>query len=337
MKRRILAVITMLAMLVTLGACGGAEKEPAAGADDSGEGNTAKETDETAAADDQESLKIGCVVKFQHEFYTSLMDGAKQAAEEMGCEIETMAPSSPSDVTGQVQMVEDLVAKGIDILLIAPNQAETLKNVFDTAVGKGVKIVAVDTDLPDYEDKTAFVGTGNYEAVKFGAAELAALLPEGANVVVLRGPLGDANHELRSAGAVDGLEEAGCNVLEVFDAESTAEKASAATEDFLLKYKSEGIDAFLCCDDEMAVGAVTAIKQAGKADDILVTGYDGNEAAVELVGSGEMAFDLAQNPFEMGYQGVSVGIKAVRGEDFEDTVDTGVQVITKENYTDFLS
>lgn len=335
MKKKILAAIMALAMLGTLSACGGSTTKQTSEGTDSSEANTSEEA-AASKEDDQTAIKIGCVVKFQHEFYTALMDGAKQAAEEMGCEIETMAPSSPSDVTGQVQMVEDLVAKGIDILLIAPNQAETLKNVLDTAVAKGVKIVAVDTDLPDYEDKTAFVGTGNYEAVKYGAAELTALLPEGANVVVLRGPLGDANHELRSAGAVDGLEEAGCNVLEVFDAESTAEKASAATEDFLLKYKNEGIDAFLCCDDEMAVGAVTAIKQAGKAEDILVTGYDGNAAAVELVGSQEMAFDLAQNPFEMGRKGVEVGVKAVKGEDFESTIDTGVQIITKENYTDFL-
>lgn len=336
MRKKLISVVLALTLAGLLCGCGGGDgtKEEASGSGDT----TAKETEQESGSDAKgETLKIGCVVKFQHEFYTSLMEGAKKAADELGCEIETMAPSSPSDVTGQVQMVEDLVAKGIDILLIAPNQAETLKNVFDVAVEKGVKIIAVDTDLPDYENKTAFVGTGNYEAVKYGATELSKLLPDGANVVVLRGPLGDANHELRSAGAVDGLEEAGCNVLEVFDAESTAEKASAAAEDFLLKYKSEGIDAFLCCDDEMAVGTVTAIKQAGKGEDILVTGYDGNAAAVEMVGSKDMAFDLAQNPFEMGYQGVEVGVKAMKGEAFEETVDTGVQIITKDNYKDFLS
>lgn len=329
MKKRLLSMLLTGAALLSMAACGGGtapqtDGEPAAD-------GTAQGTDTPG-----EALKVGCVVKFQHEHYTALMDGARAAAGELGLEIDAQAPSSPSDVMGQVQMVEDLVAKGIDILLLAPNQPDTLTNVLDEAAAKGITIVAVDTDIPEYDKKACFVGTGNKEAVKYSATELAKLLPGGANVIVLRGPLGDANHELRSAGAVEGLEEAGCNVLEVFDAQSTAEKAAAATEDFLLKYKEMGIDAFLCCDDEMAVGAVTAIKQADKLDTIKVSGYDGNAAAVQMVGAGEMAFDLAQNPYQMGYQGVMNGYKAHNGETVEPVIDTGVQMITKDNYQDFV-
>lgn len=322
MKKRWMSLLLASTMALSLTACGSKGADSAQSGGDS-------------TADSSEPLKIGVVVKFQHEHYTALMNGAKDAAAELGCEINAQAPSSPSDVMGQVQLVEDMVTKGVDVLLIAPNQPDTLTNILDQAAGKGTTIMAVDTDLPDYDKKTAFVGTGNKEALHTAATELAKQLPKGANVIVLRGPLGDANHELRSAGATEGLEEAGCNVLEVFDAQSTAEKAAAATEDFLLKYQSQGIDGILCCDDEMAVGAVTAVKQAGKLDSIKISGYDGNQAAVEMVGNGELAFDMAQNPYEMGYQAVKEGYKAHNGEKIDEVIDTGVQLITKDNYKEF--
>lgn len=325
MKKRVFSLLLAGALSMSLAACDG-----------TGETSTTPSPDAAQDISQADGLKVGCVVKFQHEHFTAVMDGAKAAAEELGLEIDAQAPSSPTDVMGQVQLVEDMVTSGVDILLITANQPDTLTNIMDQAASKGTTIVAVDTDLPDYANKIAYVGTGNKNALKTAATELASRLPEGANVIVLRGPLGDTNHELRSEGAVEGLTEAGCNILEVFDAQSTAEKAAAATEDFLLKYQSQGVDAILCCDDEMAVGAVTAIKQAGKLDTIQVSGYDGNQAAVELVGAGELTFTMAQNPYQMGYQAVMNGYHAHMGESFDSEVDTGVQLITQENYQEFL-
>lgn len=333
MKKRFLCFALACMMLLALTACGGKPAEGSQSAPVSDEPSDASSGTDSGSG---ETLKVGCVVKFQHEFYTALMDGAKDAAAELNLEIEAQAPSSPGDVMGQVQLVEDLVTKGVDILLLAPNQPSTLTNILDQATGNGTTLVAVDTNLPDYDKKTAFVGTGNKEALYTAATEMAKLLPQGANVIILRGPLGDANHELRAAGATEGLEAAGCNVLEVFDAQSTSEKAAAATEDFLLKYQAEGIDGILCCDDDMAVGAATAVEQAEKLDTVKVSGYDGNAAAVEMVGSGRLAFTMAQAPYQMGYQAVMLGYKAHMGEPVDEVVDTGVQIINADNYQDFL-
>lgn len=336
MKKRFLSLALVCVMALALTACGeNANQDSSAQSAPPAADTSASSGTENGGASG-ETLKVGCIVKFQHEFYTSLMDGAKAAAEELNLEIEAQAPSSPSDVMGQVQLVEDIVTKGVDILLLAPNQPSTLTNILDQATSGGTTLVAVDTDLPDYENKTAFVGTGNKEALYTAATEMAKLLPEGANVIILRGPLGDANHELRAAGATEGLENAGCNVLEVFDAQSTSEKAAAATEDFLLKYQAEGIDGILCCDDDMAVGAATAVEQAGKLNSVKVSGYDGNTSAVEMVGTGRLAFTMAQDPYQMGYQGVMLGYKAHMGEAVDQVVDTGVQVINADNYQDFL-
>lgn len=320
-SKRILSMLTASAMALTMTACGSS-------------GGNAGGSGDNAASSGGDTVKVGCVVKFQHEFYSSLMKGAEDACDEYGWEFTGMAPQSADDVDGQVQMVEDMVTDGVDYLLVAPNQESTLYNAMNTAVADGTKIIAVDTDLAEYPDKMAFCGTDNYNALKTAGTELAKLLPKGANVIILRGALGDANHEKRAAGATDGLEEAGCNVLECFDAGSTAEGAAAAMEDFMTKYGNE-INGVLCCGDDMASGAINAIAQAGRTDDIVVSGFDGLDIGIQNVADGLQAFDLSQDPYNMGYQAVQVAHAAQEGESFEESTDTGVQMITVDNYKDF--
>ncbi len=334
-KKSVLAVLLATAMVGTMIGCGSSsssDSKESSATTASSKSMTA--TSQGDGAEKTEELSVGCVVKFQHEFFSALMQGAEDASNELGLSFKGVAPKAVDDVDGQVAAVEDMVISGVDILLVAPSQEETLYKAFDEAVASGAKIIAVDTDLTGYEGKTAYAGTNNKEAMKTAGTELAKLLPEGANVIILRGHLGDATHEMRSEGATEGLEEAGCNILEVKDCGSTAEKAAAAMEDFMVKYPDQ-IDGVLCCDDDTAAGAIQAIKQAGMMDSITVSGFDGTKVGINNVADGAQAFDLSQNPYEMGYQGVYAGYAAIKGDSFEEEIDTGVQMITIDNYKDF--
>lgn len=156
---------------------------------------------------------------------------------------------------------------------------------------------------------------------------------EGANVILIRGALGDANHEARAAGATRGIEDFGMNLLGVKDCTTTAEGAAAAMEDFITMYQDD-IDAVICCDDDMAAGAIQALRQAGY-EDVPVSGFDGTSVGIENVAAGYELFDLSQNPYNMGYTAVQTAHAVLNGEEYEKTIDTGVQVITIDNYTDF--
>lgn len=327
MKRRMLSLLLAGMMCLSLAACGGSKGGTSEGTGSQGE--------DQSAAPAEEPLKIGVIAKYQHEFYMTMFDGARKAAEELGAEIECNNPSSPQDAMVQVQQVEDIVSKNVDVLVIVPNQPDTLASALAKAHEKGITIVAADTDF-DYEHKVAYAGTGNEEAGSTVAERLCENLPDGASVVVMRGPLGGVSFDQRVAGVTKTLEEKGVAILEVVDAESMADKAAAKTEDLIQKY-GEKMNAIICLDDNMTPGAVTAIRQANMTGKILVTGFDAGSSVLEMIKAGDVLLDVAQNPYNMGYEAVMAGVAAHKGESVQPVIDTGVTVIDASNVDEHLS
>ncbi|MCB6365782.1 sugar ABC transporter substrate-binding protein [Intestinibacillus massiliensis] len=334
--KRWIGILLVLAMAFTLGACGGGGSDagttPPA---DSGSGTAADSGD--SGAKDVSSLKIGVVMKSFDEFQQQVIDGAKQGAKDAGipeANVTAVAPNNESEIMAQVQSVEDLIAKNVDILLIAANQADTLMNALNTAAEKGIKVVMVDTDAPDFKDKVTYIGTDNYEAAYEGAKEFGTRLGGGKNVVILRGKLGDPNHEKRTEGLVAGLEETGNTVLETQDANCESDKAANAMEAFITKYPNQ-IDAVMVTSDSMAVGAAQAIKGAGLGGKIKVCGFDGFQAAIDLVATGEIEMIIAQKPFEIGRQGVECALGALDGKTYDPYINTGIAIIDGDNYKDY--
>lgn len=324
MKKRIFAMALASVMAVgSLAGCG------------SGGSNAEGSASAGGESGDTSDLKIGVVAKYQHEFYMTMFEGAEKAAEELGCEIECNNPSSPSDAMMQVQQVEDMVSKGIDVLVIVPNQPDTLASALAQADQNGVTIVAADTDF-DYDSKVSYAGTGNEAAGSTVAETLCKELPDDAKVVIMRGPLGGVSFDQRVAGASATLEENGVEILEIVDAESVADKATAKTEDLIQKY-GEDLDAIISLDDNMTPGVVTAIRQANMTGKILVTGFDAGESVLEMIQSGEVLLDVAQNPYDMGYEAVKAGVAAHNGETVDEIIDTGVTVITADNVDEHLN
>lgn len=321
-----------ITMLFSLCACGNA---------DSGAGGTAPEDTGTQAADtgkkETKDLKVGVVMKSFDEFQQAVMDGAKQGAADAGIpadNVTCVAPNNESEIMAQVSSVEDLVAKNVDILLVAANQADTLMNSLAAAVEKDIKIVMVDTDAPDFQDKVTYIGTDNFEAAYEGAKEFGTRLGGGKNVVILRGKLGDQNHEKRTEGLIKGLEETGNTVLETQDANCESDKAANAMEAFMTKYGDE-VNAVMVTSDSMAIGAAQAIKGAGKGGSIEVCGFDGFQAAIDLVATGEISMIIAQKPFEIGRQGVECALGALEGKTYDPYINTGIAIIDHANYQEY--
>ena len=325
-KRRISGLLTAV-MLFSLCACSST---------DTGSGDTGGETAEGGSKPVSE-LKVGVVMKSFDEFQQAVMDGATAAAVEAGIPEENVtcvAPNNESEIMAQVTSVEDMISQNVDILLVAANQADTLMNPLTTAAEKGIKIVMVDTDAPDFTEKVTYIGTDNYEAGYEGAKEFGTRLGGGKNVVILRGKLGDPNHEKRTEGLIAGLEETGNTVLETQDANCESDKAANAMEAFMTKYPDQ-IDAVMVTSDSMAVGAAQAIKAAGMGDRIQVCGFDGFQAAIDLVGTGEISMIIAQRPEEIGRKGIECGLGALEGETYDSYINTGIEIIDSSNYQDY--
>ena len=345
MKKRILAIGLSALFAFSLVGCGGSSdnKSSSASSTSSNAASSKSSTSEASSGSsssgdiDYSSLKVGVIMKSSDEFQNQVVKGALDKCIELGIpesNFQNVASTSESDSAQQVTAVEDFIASGVDILLNACQEENALIDPLQKAADSGIKVVMVDTDNTLLEDKVTYIGTDNYAAAYEGAEIFAEdFLEEGDNVVILRGKLGDVNHEKRTQGLTDALEENGMNVLATQDANCETDKAAAAMEAFLSSYPDQ-IDAVMVTSDSMAVGAAQAIENAG-ASGIKICGFDGFQSAIDLVATGQIQMIIGQKPYQMGYEGVECGVGALSGETYDAYTNPGIQVINADNYKEF--
>lgn len=328
MKKRLLSLLVVIAVLVALVGCSNGTSQQSSN-------NTAQNTTQSgsnSAVKENKDITIGFVVKsLADQYWYIVKAGAEAKAKELGVGLKFIAPNSESDVQGQVTMIEDLIAQGVDALCVAPSSPDAVLPAFEKADKAGIPILAVDTDTK-FEKKLTFIGTGNEAAAELGAKYAAEKLGKGKKAIILRGRLGDKTHDDREAGLKKALEAGGIEILEVKPADSEAEKAMNAMQDLLNKYPQ--IDLVITTADSMAQGAQRAVEAAGSK--AVVMGFDGTIPVAEMTAQGKFLGTTAQSPYNMGSMGVENAVKAVKGEKIEARIDTGADVITPENAKAYL-
>lgn len=321
-KKRLLALLMAGAMAVSMTACGGS--------DNSASGSGAAASGSGAAGGDKEFTIV--VKSLADQYWVLLKAGAEAKAKELGVKVNVIGPNAESEVQQQVDMIQNAIGAGVDGLAIAPSSPDTVLPVLEQADSAGIPVIAVDTDLPNYENKKSFIGTGNEAAGKQGGEYAAELVGEGAKAIILRGRAGDTTHDDREKGFTEGLEAGGVEVLEVRDCMSEAEKAMNAMQDLMNRY--DQIDVVCTTADSMAQGAQRAIENAG--EDIPVIGFDGTIPVAELIAQGSVIKgSVAQAPYTMGELAVENLLKLVNGEEIEERIDSGTQMVTPDNAADF--
>lgn len=320
-KKRLLALLMAGAMAVSMTACGGNNNSASGSGAASGSGSSGGDKEFTIV-----------VKSLADQYWVLLKAGAEAKAKELGVTVNVIGPNSESDVQQQVDMIQNAIGAGVDGLAIAPSSPDTVLPVLSQADSAGIPVIAVDTDLPNYENKKSFIGTGNEVAGKQGGEYAASLVGEGAKAIVLRGRAGDTTHDDREKGFVEGLEAGGVEVLEVRACDSEAEKAMNAMQDLMNRY--DQIDIVCTTADSMAQGAQRAIENAGA--DIPVIGFDGTIPVAELIAQGSVIKgSVAQAPYTMGELAVENLLKLVNGETIEERIDSGTTMVTEENAADF--
>lgn len=346
MRKKLVSILLAGLMVLPLTACGNdsgkkadenssaasSKAESSTTASSAGAAADSKQTDASdplAVSVDGKGVKIGFVVKDLSSQYWNLMRvGAEDAAKKYGSKLTFIAPNSESDVQKQVENIETMISAGVDVLCIAPSNDETVLPALQNAVDAGIKVIAVDTNssLPD---KLAFIGTGNKEAAEQGAAWAAEQVGKGKKAIVLRGRLGDQTHDLREEGIKAGLEKGGVEVVETQAADSSEEKALQITENLLQSYPDVAL--IITTADPMSIGAFNALKYANNTT-AKVYGFNGDTPVCELVAQGaQMLGTSAQSPYNMGVLGVQNAIRVAKGETIEKVIDSGSEVISKDN------
>ena len=336
MKKRLFAALLAGTVAISLMACGGSgsssSSQPAA--DDAAAAGT--EAAAPAEAGDGE-YKIDVICKtLSSEYWTYIKAGAEAYSKDHPeVTVEVKGPPSETSYDEQMNMIQtDLGSGGYDGYIIAPLQADTVKTLIaDT----DAPVMALDSAIPS--DKViSFIGTGNEEAAKAGAAAAVQAAKDAGweeiKCIEIAGVQGDGTNTARMNGYIAGVEENGGDFLEdeVHYADAVADKATNEMEGIMSTHP-EGVAIICANNDDMALAAANAAAKAGLEGykNTIFLGFDGQIPAAQAILDGKMTMSTAQNPYDMAYLAVETMVKYLNGEQVEPVVDSGYTIITKDN------
>ena len=279
-------------------------------------------------------VRVGFVCRAMNsEFWQSVRSGALAAAKENpDIALSVMAPDSETAVQQQVQIVEDEIVKGVDVLVIAPCGEEELTPVMQKAHEQGIPVVVMDADTP-WQDKVAFVGTNNVVGGYMAGEYIAKRLDGKGKVAIITGIIGHSPAMNRTNGAREALRRyPGIELVAVQPANWERALGMTVAENLLSTHPD--LDAIFCCSDAMALGALEAV--AAEKADAFIVGFDAVPEAVQRVKDGGLAATVAQNSFNIGKIGVETAYKAFRKEKVDAHIDTGTLLVTADNADEFV-
>jgi ribose transport system substrate-binding protein len=285
------------------------------------------------AADPKPTIPI--IVKDTTSFFWQIvLAGARKAGKELNVTVPELGAQSESDINGQISILENAVSGKPAAIVIAPTQFAALGKPIDEAAKK-VIIIGIDS-AADSKAFTSFLTTDNVQAGRVAADGLAAAIeakygkPEG-DVALITSIPGVGSLDQRAKGFKEQLAAKYPGLKLVADkyADGMATTGLNIMTDLITANpKLRGVFASNLI---MAQGAGQAIAENKLGDQIKLIGFDSDDKLVKLLSDGHIAALVVQDPFRMGFEGVKTALAASKGEKVPKDVDTGVNLITKEN------
>jgi ABC-type sugar transport system substrate-binding protein len=264
-------------------------------------------------------------------FWAAVERGAVEAGEAYGVDVTVIAPPAESDIAAQIAQMEDVVVQGATGVAIAPTDPAALAESIQAAIDAGVHVVYVDSG--GINEGVTFIGTNNEVGAALAGQYLCDNVAEGAKVAILQGVITTTTGQARADGARAAVTECGLNLVAEIPAEWDTARGQAATEDILTQHPD--LEGIFASNDNMALGAVEAVKAQGLKDQIIIVGFDANPNAAEAILAGDMDATIAQSPYNMGWLGVEALIRLTNGEELDPIIDTGTELVTAENAANY--
>lgn len=329
MKKTIIIAVLLVAAMLFIGC-----KSTAA------ETTTAAAAEETTAADAEETtaaqLKIGalwCIMA------APSVKACSAAAEEEAKKLGSEVISLDGELNGQKQVDQalNLISQKVDAIIVNPADANTFSSTAKQISDAGIPFVTFIQSLDEEGSKYQTSGILDND-IDFGNAyadKMAELLNGKGNIVLIEGALGSTPQIVREAQVIKRIEEKYPDI-KILDKKTTSwdrETARKNMEDFLAKY--DNIDGVMAWDDNLAIGAIEALRKVGKAGEVKIVSYVGFKDAKPYVESGEISATIFSPLLEQARQSVRLCIDIVNGKEVEPVYYTPIEWITKDNIADF--
>ena len=294
----------------------------------------------TFALATQSKIKIGVTLAmFDDVFITNVRDAMTKWASTHP-DVELTVVDAAGDTAKQVGQVENFLAQGMDAVVILPVDTTATGPMTKAIVKAGKPLVYVNRKPEKLPKGVGYVGSKSIDAGVMNMEELGKAMGGKGNLAILIGELSDEPAHGRTDGIKQVVKEQFPNIKVTREQTGHWKREPGKTimEDWLAS--GQQLDGVAANNDEMALGALQAIKAAGKLGKIPVGGTDGTHDALESMGKGELNNTVFQDPVAQGEEAVNAAYLLVKKEPNPKMVDDNAwipyQKITKENYKSFM-
>lgn len=333
MKKIVLTIVTIAVLVFAIAACGVGTKETKT--EEENEAAEEEVVEVESAESESKTFKVGLSQgTMNHPFRVAMVEENIDYAKEHYPEMEIIATDGNNESSKQVSDVEDLLAQDIDLLLISPLTAEALTDICIKAMEQGVPVVTLDRNVN--ADVTCFVGAENKPMGIASAKKLAEMTDGKANIIEIQGTAGSSATIDRHGGFVEELENyPDMNIIAEQYCDYVREPAMTYMEDMLQRFDVGEIDAIYAHNDEMALGALEAIRAANRLDEkIIIIGMDGSKVAFDAIKDGDMAFTVFY-PY-CAPEGVQVAWDILNGKDVESRMELETDIVDIDNVDEWM-
>ncbi len=270
-----------------------------------------------------------------NEFFVTMADGARvhQAQHADEYELIVNGIKNEIDLAQQVALIEQMIAAGVDAIVVAPADSKAVVPALARASNAGIPVINIDNRLDvevlaEYGLKIPFVGPDNFRGAERVGQYLASQLEAGAKVAILEGVPTAYNSQRRSAGFLQAMQSGGMNVVAQQSAQWDQTTAVTVVSGILVQHPD--ISAILCANDNMALGALAAVTQAGMSEQVRIVGFDNISAVRELVSDGTVLATADQHADLLAVYGIEYALQALASDAALDDKATPVDLVTSD-------
>ena len=269
-----------------------------------------------------------------NEFFKTMEDGARkhQAAHANEYELICNGIKDEQDINKQVQLVDQMITQGCNAIVIAPADSKALIQVCKKAMDRGIVVINIDNKfdagvLAERNVKIPFVGPDNRKGACAVGECLAKQLQPGDPVAIVEGVPAAFNAQQRKLGFEDAMNKAGMKIVASQPGNWEMDPAKKVASAMVSEHPE--IKALLCANDNMALGAVAALKDAGKGGDFKVVGFDNISAVQTLLSEGKILATADQHADQLAVFGIECALEALQTRASPADKETPVDLITK--------
>ena len=274
---------------------------------------------------------------FDDNFLTAVRASMKDRAQQLNVTVQF--EDAENDIGRQLNQIQNFIAQHVDAIVVNPVDTDATPRMTQLVVAAGIPLVYVnrmpaDKQLPA---RVSFVGSDETQSGTLEMTEVCRLLGGKGGIVVLMGELMNQSARQRTKDIDEVIARPACRDIHVLDRQAANWKRTEAA-DLVTNWLSAGLRpaAVVANDDEMAIGAIQALKQARLLSSTIVAGIDATPDALAEMKAGELTLTVFQNAPAQGRGAIDTALKLVRGEAAPSFVWVPFELVTRDNLSSYL-